>query len=218
MSDGLDVVARRIVTHRLSDGKTIALSQLRIKDYVSAREQALKEYKQRYLATISDNLQLLPEETRHQTLIDEMQRMAKLGFDDLPAKTIRIPRQKDGKTLYDENKRPLMLELPVEYSLWWMSDTPEGKLHMIWLSMRAVEGQERTTMEEVESLFTFADDDGQRDEMIEELAQVVGSISETRLAKNGEAPPNAGTEEQRLKERRARRRKRREERRKKKSK
>jgi hypothetical protein len=202
-NDAMESVARRVVSHPLKSAKkNITISSLGLNDFASAREQALKEYKREKITTWTENEDLIPADKRDAWIREAFDRAELLTYTDLPQKVMQIPdyiapgkpRMKDGKVVLKDTK--------VEYAMWWMSETPNGRVYMTWLSMKKSPDQQHMSFDDADKLFIEAMDD------LEEVAQAIGDISNPRLAKNPPAPQEQEGQKKKERIRKRRRRKR----------
>ena len=92
----------------------------------------------------------------------------------------------------------------VDYTAWWMSETPEGRLFMTWLSIRR--SDPTFTLEDADDIFR------EHMEELEMIADEVGEISSPELG-NSAAPPSldgpTGAKPETARQRRKRRKRRR---------
>lgn len=179
--DGLQAATKRTVTVPMSTGETVTISTLTVQDFATAREQALQEFKRDRIKTWTNNLDLMPESDRSQWMRDAFERAESLTYDDLPKREMLVPQYgRDGK-LQRRDGKPVMKLQRVEYALWWMSETFNGKLFMTWLAIKKTPGQEQFTLDDADALFMDALND------LESVAQTVGDISKVQLAGKSEA-------------------------------
>lgn len=182
--DGMEVLSR-VRSVELSDGRRFIVSPLSVGDYISCREQSLDYYKRQELRTYTKNVDLIKEAGGDvNTILGEAFEKAKeISYEDLPSKEV---------TSSEGTQK-------IEYSMWWMGETPEGMMFAVWLSLRKDESQRDMTLDEVYEIFT---EESQRGDL-EDIAQAVGEVTQPSLAGNGEASLDAG---QKRRERRRRRR------------
>ena len=201
MSDQMEAGARRIVTHRLQNGRTITLSTLGYRDYASARDECVREFKRNFIETWLLNLDLLPDEDQQAHRDQAFHEASKISYADLPKKTMGFPQRRNGKVVTNGDGNPIMDEKEVEYSIWWMSETPHGQLFMIWQSMRYDPAQADVTIDDAEAIF----DDRLE---LEAAAQLAGEVSESRLDLSGKEQTPLQEEPAEKRDRRRRRRRR----------
>lgn len=194
-----DAAFKQQQTFKLKSGTTLVLSQLGMQDFVTLRQMALKDYRREKITAVTDNIEFIPEDNRDAAIQDVIRRAEEVTTSNLPKQEINWPlRDEKGRLLInDDGITPRTREVTVPYEIWWLSETPEGKLHAAWLSIRAVQGQEKTTIDEVDELFRDAMDE------LEQVANVVGEMSGPKIG-----DPRSKKQERRLA--RERRRKRRE--------
>lgn len=207
MTDNLDKTVRRKAKHTLPNGKEVEIHGLGLTDYVQAREQALKEFKRLRIETYTSNIDLLDlmdAEERKGMIRDAFERAELLTYDNLPAKEMLLPlRYRDGKFRRDKKTGELLTKTQrVEYTAWWMSETPEGRLFMTWLSIRR--GDPDFTLADADEIFR------EHMEELESIADEVGEISQADLGNSSTPPeedlPVAGETKRQAKKRRRRRR------------
>lgn len=187
--DGMETVAKRQASFRMKDGREITFSSLTLGDFVSAREQALQEYKREKIKTWTANLDLIPEDQRDAWVRQAFERAEEITAEGLPDKELDLPQYLgNGKVKRDSRNQPVFKKQKVEYAMWWMSDTAGGRLYMTWLSMRKAPGQQDMTLADADALFTESLDD------LENAAQLVGDLSQSKLSGNSETPPAPATE------------------------
>lgn len=190
--DGAAASAHTIRTIQVR-GKTISIGKMVFDDFASAKEQAAAEYKRNLIKTWTDNLDLLeklPPDVRATALQDAFLRAEKITADSLPPKMIWYPKRdkttgkvvvnKEERFFHKEAKRwiekggPILEEIEVEYSGWWLSQTNSGKIFAAWLSMKRCPGQEDWTIDDVMGIL-------QDEEAIESAAREIGTLSEQHL-------------------------------------
>jgi len=206
MNDHLESTTRRISSHTLSSGQKITLHGLGLQDYVAAREECLRQYRRSQISTWTSNVDLLGElsdQDRQALLRDAIERASAVTLEDLPKKIIDLPVMKNGQPVRDKTTGRITTQRrEVEYTAWWMSETPEGRLFMTWLSMRR--GDPELKLEDAEQLFNDAMNE------LETVADQVGEISTPQLGKSSApAATGAQTETDPTEKRRARKRRRR---------
>ena len=187
----------------LNKGKTVRFSQLDVQDFIEIQREALKVFKRRFIETYTDNLDLFPEDKKEGVLLQAMAEAREIDVADLPSRTMKMPmyklNDKKQRVLITRNGQPIMQEKQVDYAMHWMSDTPEGKLHVAWLSLKKVPGQESMTIRDADALFL----DSQAD--LEEAAQMVGNMSGPQIGTEEEKDPANFTKQSQV-DRRARKR------------
>lgn len=162
----------------LKNGRKVELSQLGMQDFIQLKAEALKRYRREQIEAVTDNLDLVPEDRRDKLIEDAIYKAREVTAANLPQQKIQWPlRDNKGQLLKDDNGFPLTKEIPVPYEMWWMSETPEGKLQAAWLSIRACKGQEDFTIEQVDELFKDALDE------LDEAANLVGEMSAPKIKK-----------------------------------
>lgn len=182
--DNAETTVRRKRLYPLPNGEKVEIGSLGLADYVQAREEALAQYKRQRLATWTRNADLfenVSDEDRRAMLRDAFERAEGLTVEDLPEKDMVLPVRKDnGRFARDKTGQLIAKRQRVEYTAWWMSETPEGRLFMTWLSIRR--SKPDFTIEDADEIF--------RDhlEELERIADEVGEISSPKLG-NSSAPP-----------------------------
>jgi hypothetical protein len=201
-----EATVRRKKLYTLPNGRRVEIQSLGLSDYVQAREEALGQYKRARLQTWTKNIDLLgnlPESERRQLLQEAFERAENLAVEDLPEKTMRLPtRNAQGKFVRDQHGELLLQKQAVEYTAWWMSETPEGRLYMTWLSIHRADPT--FTMDDADAVFRDHVD------QLEKIADEVGEISGAQLGNSSAPPETAGqpteTAQTRRERRKARRR------------
>lgn len=136
MNDDLRMLARRREVADLSDGSTVELSALTIRDFAELQSQALAYYRRELIKAWASNADLLPDEHRDALVRQAFERAANVTLSDLPGvQTVErrpVDREVDGQ------KKIEMVEVPVsvEYVPWWMDKTYDGLLYTTWLAAR----------------------------------------------------------------------------------
>jgi len=173
--------------------RKIAIGKLTFDDYASAKEQAAAEYKRNLIKTYTENPDLmdkLPPDVKATAIQDAFLRAEQITADSLPPKMIWYP-QRDmttGKPLLNKGERffhkesrrwiekgaPLLEQIEVEYSGWWLAQTNSGKIFAAWLAMKKCAGQTDWTINDVMEIL-------QDEEAIEAAAVAVGTLSEQHL-------------------------------------
>ena len=185
MSDAKSAAIRVEQRHTLKSGREILLGQLGLSDFTDGKHECLRQYKRQMIETWTANADIMPDGQRDDWIRDAFIRAEKLQFEDLPTRKVSLPvvNPDTGKYSLDpETGGWVMQEVDSPYETWWISESPEGMLYAVWLSMRQCQGQQNFTLRDADELFRDALDD------LQNAAQVVGSISESQLAKNSQAP------------------------------
>lgn len=195
--DGMGRIARRRQTMQV-DGRTIELSALTIGDFVEARQQALDAYRREHVRAWSVAAESLPDADRSRLLTDAVAKAAELTIDDLPNKKVQVPRRsRDGQVEQDQDGNPVLDTHTVDYGLWWASETIEGRLFCVWLSMRACPQQADISRDEVDVIFT---------ELAEELAEAADTVVQlSQPQQTAEQHPKAESRQQTAQARRQKR-------------
>ena len=203
MTAGIEAVTQKIGEHTMTSGpykgKTFVMCAIGLKEIASGRFQSLVNYKREKIAGVVQNLDLLPGEDRAAIRKEIFEETNRIEYEDLPKKTIKVPRMKNGKKVMNSNGLPEMFEQEIEYGLWWMSEHRDGQMFSLWLTMTKHPSQIHMTMEEVSDIFTESPED------FAAVTQLSDELSEPKIAGNQEAPPSAGTETKRERRRRRRR-------------
>lgn len=205
--DYAETTVRRRKLYPLPNGKQVEIRALGLNDYVQAREEALAQFKRQRLQTWTRNVDLLPDdagETKQQLLRDAFERAEQITIDSLPTKQMQLPVRLPSGQFRRDGRGQVVTELQtVDYTAWWMSDTPEGRLFMTWLSIRR--SDPAFTMQDADEIFRdhFAE--------LERIADEVGEISGGSLGNSSSPSPETGNSEQatpmtRRQQRKARRR------------
>jgi len=200
MDDSMRAATKRVAVFKTKDGKEIVFHSLTFSDYASASEQALAEYRRERIKAWTDNADLMPEASREAWIREAFETAQKLTVNDLPKKKVeRELTFSNGKPI-EEDGEPVEKEIEVEYTIWWMSKTVKGMMHMAWLSLRKDPSQQDMTPNDVDVLFRENTED------LEGAANIVGDLSNPTLVGNQEPPPEKteGGRKQRRKQRRGR--------------
>ena len=203
--DNAESAVKRKKLYPLPNGEKVEIGALGLKDYVQAREEALTQYRRTRIQAWTKNLDLLDDLTvaERQGIVQDA--FARAEVEDLPVKSMKLPiRGKGGRFLIkDEQTGELLTKTQeVEYTAWWMSDTPEGRLFMTWLSIRRAKPD--FTLEQADEIFR------NHVEELESIADAVGDISGPKLGNSSESTDAAepSREKETPEEKRARRRRR----------
>lgn len=201
MSTAEAVVKRRKV-ETLPDGRQVEIEMLGFKDYEIIAEQACARYKRSIVQTYTENMDLVPADLKADMLKTAFERAEKITKDTLPMQEAWMPKEDaDGKYVINTGPRyynedsgqwtetgdPVLEKRKMDYTAWWMSFTLAGKAFTTWQSVRKCNGQERFTLDEIESLFLG------KPEELEKLAQSIGELSRPRLGNEEPAAAEAGT-------------------------
>jgi hypothetical protein len=180
----------------LPGGRSINVESLVYEDWASIRREALRRYKRNMISTWTDNADLLPDDIRDRKIHEAFARVEVLTADDLPKKVLTA---KDLQAAGVEVKK----SVDVEYSMWWMSKTPEGMMFTVWLSMR--KSDPSLTLAQTSKLFM---DDNQNVDLatLTKAQDMVGDLSKPTLMGNSEAPPSEGSNGKRKRRRDRKRR------------
>lgn len=166
------------VLHQMPDGSSVELSRLRLRDFEQIKQECLRQYRRSMIDTWTSNADLLPEDKQEQLIIEAVQRAEAVRLEDLPKQRTELPQyEDDGKYKRDADGNVLTHIVEAPYEIWWLSSTPEGMLQAAWLSMRQCPGQENMTIDDVDKIFMDNQD------QLGQVAQTVGDISESKLAK-----------------------------------
>lgn len=204
-TDNADSTVRRRKLYPLPNGEKVEIQSLGLSDYVAAREEALAQYKRNRIKTWTANVDLLPKADRQAAMTAAFQRAEETTIEDLPEKEMELPvRGKGGGFVRDRDGEMLTKKSRVEYTAWWMSDTPEGRLFMTWLSIKR--SKPDFTIEDADEIF--------REHMgeLESIADEVGEISGPQLGNSpepGAEPPATAETETAAEKRESRKRRRR---------
>lgn len=174
-----------------ANGSKITVKPLVLSDYASIREESLDFYRRERIRAWTKNEDLMPEDVRREWIKEAFERAAKLEAKDLPDRTLieYDDPTKDNPTITKATK--------LEYALWWIATQPDGMLFALWLAAKKT--MPDITLDEVEE--RFMDGNSLDTEALEAAANKVGTISQSRIAGNGEAPPQAGRKRRRKRKR-----------------
>lgn len=180
--NGASAAVRRRRVINLPDGTTLELEQFSFRDFAQVREEACARYKRGLIKTYTENLDLMPEDMRATAVREAFERAEKVTPDDLPTRLHPMPvRDKDGKVARDPNTgQPILEQVPLEYSNWWMSFTTDGQIYAVWLAAKKCRPELR--LEDIDRVFA------QAIENLSEATDALGELSEPRL---GNAPAEA---------------------------
>jgi len=201
MPTGLETTTSRIGTHTLTSGpkkgETIVICAMGLKEFASGRSQCLRDYKKERVESAKETMELFPEEEQRAYREQKASEIDSINYEDLPQKSMKLPKVVDGKQVKDEDGKLVFSDQSVEYGIWWMSDHPEGMLFSAWLSMVKHPSQQNLTIGQISDMFTESPED------LEEVTQIAGELSESKLTVgNGEAPLEAGKKTRRRRRRR----------------
>jgi len=186
-TDNAESTVRRRKTYPLPNGEHVEIQSLGLQDYVQAREEALSQYKRQRIKTWTKNLDLmeqLDQQQRDRMLQSAFERAEEITLENLPTQKMRLPvRVQGGKFRRDKTGAVVTQIQEVEYTAWWMSETPEGRLFMTWLSIRRSKPD-----------FTIDDADEIFREHVEELEQIADEVGEISGPQLGNSPAPAETE------------------------
>jgi hypothetical protein len=189
--DNTSHVTRKIGSHTLPNGKEIILYGFGLIEWTSIQEAALSHFKRSIIKTVTDTMDLLPEEIKKEELRRAYDEAKRLTIDQAPSHTVRVPEtDANGNLKMNGDGQPVLREEEMDYTSWWMSETVDGKLCCLWLSARKAPGQEAWTKEHISELFSEQIDDEVAALEIEQAAQTVGRLSQSELAGNSSSPPD----------------------------
>lgn len=161
------------------NGRTYELNALTMRDYIQIREAALKHYREGICQHWADQAKYLPEDKRVEVMMDAITRTEQIQVEDLPPKKVKVPAMDaSGAVKRDEDGQPIILEKEVEYTMWWLGETLEGKTLGTWLSLRRSESQKHMTLEDVDALFEAGADGA---ELLDKTADEVGELTRPQL-------------------------------------
>lgn len=193
---GIGSVVGRERIFELSDGRKLVLSQVTLKDFSAAQEESLRSYRRAHVRAASDIADLAGDRNLVETAISQA---LEFTHERLPKKAIKMRRIVKGRKVVET--------VQADYAVWWMSETADGQLFMVWRSLRKAAGQEGITIDEVDAMFT------DRLQKLAEAASEVAEISDPTVldvpgnVPGSTTPPAPGlTNRQRREQRRARRR------------
>ena len=146
--------------------KDYELHPLYLKDWGQLERLALQAYKRDLLDTYTENMHRVPDEDKQATLATAFEKAAGVGLDSMAPKKLE-----DGSEM--------------EYAIWWASATFDGRLSMIWLSMRR--SQPDLTIEQVSEIVGKAGMD-----QMKQAADTVGDLSIPQVG-NSESPRDQTT-------------------------
>lgn len=189
MSSQLGSVTRRKTHVTMKNGKRLEIAQLGLGDMGYLREQAAHHYRDEAVKAFKDAselLDLLPPEERLKTIRDEVTRIRHMTPDELPMKTAKLlPRRKADGTVKMKNGLPVLREQNVEYFVWWMDATIEGKLQTAYRSLQM--GSTPMTLDEVDAMFMeeLPGDRGKED--LDGFTEEIDRLTESELG-NSSSP------------------------------
>jgi hypothetical protein len=178
-ADRMEAVVRRERVVDMPDGKKMVITGLGLQDFVAARDEALRLYRRAHVQAVEDIADLIADEDERQRrrmkAFDEAQSMT---VDSLPTRVVSIPvRDRAGRPVRAVGKpgEYMTVQRETEYTIWWMSETPSGRLFMTWRSLRGAPGQESITLDEADTIFRDAA------AQLQSIANEVGELSSTSL-------------------------------------
>jgi hypothetical protein len=180
MNSNMEAGSKAKGSVNLPDGRSINVESLVYEDWASIRREALRQYKRNMISTWTDNADLLPDGIRDRKVEEAFKRVEEMTADALPKKQLTVEDLKSAGVDVDNS-------LDVEYSMWWMSKTPEGMMFTVWLSMR--KSDPALTLAETSKLFM---NESQNIDLatLTRAQDMVGDLSKPSLMGNSEAPPN----------------------------
>lgn len=205
MHGNLRAVTRRTAGFTTPSGEKIAVASLGLGDLASAQEQALQEYRRDQIKAWTENADLMPNESRAQWIREAFDRAAAITLNDLPKMDVEVAKlDEQGKIVVGEDGKVVKNVLrEQDYVDWWASQSMSGRLFVVWLSIKRVNGQEHITLEEADRLFMSSRMKGKIDESaLDDAAQLVGDLTQSQLSGNLQPPPQrAGRKERRRRRR-----------------
>ncbi len=149
---------------------------------------------------------MLSDEERRKAIYDEVTRIKGMTPDELPMKKRKLlPRRKADGTMKMKDGVPVLREQDVEYFVWWMDATIEGKLQTAYRSLQM--GSTPMTLDEVDAMFMEElEDGGGKKEDLDGFVEEIDQISDSPLG-NSSAPEDGAQTANDKRETRKRRRK-----------
>ena len=172
-------------------GNAYQITPLTIRDFGQVEIQALLEFRKQQYQTDRAFAEMHDGEERTALLDAARQKFAATTEKDLPRKFVTV--------LVKGEKR----EVPADYPMWWMSETVEGRIYAIWLSLRKV--HKEMTIDQCDKIFTDSIAKGD-ESLLEEFADALGEVSMPSI--NPSPPPDRPAGETVATGRRGRRRRR----------
>lgn len=155
-------------------GKEYTIHPLCLKDWGALENMAIAAYKRELIETVTANLDVLPEDYRDKALADVLAKASEVNPENMPKRMSTVIGEGDKK-------------IEVDYSMWWMQGTFEGRLTILWLSMRQGQGQEDLTRDDISRV---AGPSGLT--VVLEAITAAIELSTTKVG-NSEGPPVAET-------------------------
>lgn len=207
MSAQWNSIAAERTTETLSSGVTVELEALTLGDIAQVRRECLQQYREQKVEFWARNAERVIKVLGQQYVEAQLLKIEEIGLDDLPQKSTEVPQlDKEGKPQIDQETGLIALkQIRTEYPIWWISETVEGRLYAMWLSMRRCPGQENVTLDDCSRLMT-SDLIGKGD--LEEVAQKIGELTTPKMELPGKNLESSFRERNGRRERRRKRRKR----------
>lgn len=176
--DSLSAVSRNRKVIKIGE-RSIEISALTLGDIIQCRTQSLDQYRRDMIRAWTSNADLMPEDMRSAWVREAFEKAQQIEIQDLPTKSLKLPkRDAAGKLVKDSTGAVVMEVQPVEYAIWWATETYEGKLYSAWLSIRRGKGQEAMTLEQVDRMFSEPTDEALS---LADVADAVGDLTQSKL-------------------------------------
>jgi hypothetical protein len=121
--------------------------------------------------------------------MDEIERIKGLTPENIPQRETKIPVRLPNGEFKKQGNKIVVSAQQVDYYLWWMDATMEGKLTTAYCSMQ--HGSTPKTMDEVEELFSNEINQGGLPEDLEGFVDEIDRLTESDLG-NSSPPLEAG--------------------------
>lgn len=173
-------------------GKHYHLSPLTVREVGEVEQQAALEWR---LARYKEERQFA--EVHHGAERQQLLEAARERFKNSGGE---IPPPHVTTILNPQTKEPIRKELP--YWVYWMTETWEGKLYVVWLSARRQ--QPELSLDDLAAIFTDSMKNQKREDLLEKFADVVGELTMPPENPSQPSPSAEGATESRRRRRRRR--------------
>ena len=152
-----------VLTH---NGVSYEITPLTLRDFGQVEAQAILAYKkERYKA--AKQFAEMHDGDEQTTLL----RQARIDYDSTELES--LPKKKMTVKIKGDNR---MMDGP--YAAWWLSETTDGRIFGIWLSLR--HRRPDLTLDDVDAIFTGHIAAGVDEDLLESFADTLGDISMPR--------------------------------------
>ena len=157
--------------------ETVEVSALDLKDLGMLERQALKSYKDHCVSSFVEMAgKYMAGDEARVAIREKIDQIAFMDVDAVPEKEVdHIGRGPGGAAVVTKIKVP--------YAAWWMQATFEGRLHMVWLSLR--KNRPTMTLDECARMVTLSGGE----KKLESLVKTVDEVSSPAILGSSPAPP-----------------------------